>query len=123
MASVESLCVDLPDVFECSAQLRVWAPNEQVIVIRHQTVRVYLDAEATNSLSHYVKEQPAIIVVKEYELVVGSAIHHMVHSTVEIDSKWSCHWKIALSSSQGQICRDVHPQGVTRLGSDHTVPL
>jgi len=79
-------------------------------VIRHQTVRVHLDAEATDRLPHDVEEETAILVVPEGELMIGSSVHHMVHSTVEVDSKWSCHWKIALLWSGGHICRDAHEQ-------------
>jgi hypothetical protein len=57
---------------------------------------VHLDAEATHGLSDDVEEHSAILVVKEGRLVVGSSVHHMVHRTVKVDSKWSCHRKVAL---------------------------
>ncbi len=63
MPLVEALRVDLPDVFHSSTQLRIRAADEKVVVIRHQAVRVYLDAKSLDCLGDDIEEQSQIFVV------------------------------------------------------------
>ncbi len=91
MSAIEPLRIDLPDVFHRPAQLSIRTSHQQVIVVRHQAVRVDFDPEPADSLSDNRQKEETVRFVEEDELMIRSPIHHVVMRAIEVDARWSCH--------------------------------
>ena len=65
--------------------------DDEVEVVRHEAIRVDLDAESADCVGEQALELDQIDIVAEDVLAVGAAIHQVVPAIGHVGAEWSGH--------------------------------
>ena len=91
MPAVERLGVHPVELPHSPGQGGIDRLDQQVVVVRHQTIGMTEPVESRNSLSEYLEELLAIGVVEKDILICITAGSDVIHRAWVFDPQWSGH--------------------------------
>ena len=89
--AIEFLRVDSIQMPHCPRQIPAGRSDEQVVMIRHQRVSVYLQLKMPIAFAHQIKVGLIIVSINEDFLAAPAAVHDMIPSSGIFNSKRARH--------------------------------
>jgi hypothetical protein len=91
VSAIEALCKYSVKLAHADRKIGLGCLNQQVIMIRHQTIRMTDPAVARYDMSEGLKKQLAVAVVEKDLLARITPTSQMINCAGKFQPKWPCH--------------------------------